>query len=308
MTSQTLASLDDTELSRYLEGSGLRFCVGPYTYALRSPLPIIRYGLARLYADHPLAANDGFADFHLSFRANGLLDFLRGHIHFQVDEQSPFAAIPKAQAYAFLEWGMNWCVSVTLHEYLKLHAAVVAKNGVAVVLPGLPGAGKSTLSAALALRGWRLLSDEHAMLEPGSNKLVPLPRPVSLKNDSIELIQAFEPSAIMGPVSEDTHKGSVAHLKADLASDSHDLARLPARFLVFPRYQAGAKLRLSPKGRAESFMFAAHHSFNYSLLGESGFDSMSRFIDNLECFDLHYGSIDQAHSAMESLLHGRYGA
>lgn len=93
------------------------------------------------------------------------------------------ASVPE-HAYAFLEWGMNWCVSVTANEYLKLHAAVVAKDGIVLLMPGLPGAGKSTLCAALALHGWRVLSDEHALVVPGTANIVPLPRPISLKNAS----------------------------------------------------------------------------------------------------------------------------
>ena len=116
---------------------------------------------------------------------------------------------------------MNWCVSIHANEYLKLHAAVVARGGTALIMPGVPGAGKSTLCAALGLNGWRVLSDEHALIPPGTAEVVPLCRPVSLKNESIALIESFSQNAVFGPVSEETHKGTVAHMKADLAPDSH---------------------------------------------------------------------------------------
>ena len=87
-----------------------------------------------------------------------------------------------------------------------------------IIMPGVPGAGKSTLCAALGLTGWRILSDEHALIQPGTAQVVPLCRPVSLKNESIEVIRSFDPGAIFGPVSKDTHKGTVAHMKADLAA------------------------------------------------------------------------------------------
>jgi len=74
-----------------------------------------------------------------------------------------------------------------------LHAAVLEKNGRAVVLPGDPGAGKSTLTAALMLSGWRLLSDEITLVDRDDGLLVGLARPVSLKNASIDVIQRAFP-------------------------------------------------------------------------------------------------------------------
>ena len=71
-----------------------------------------------------------------------------------------------------------------------MHAAVFERDSSAVVLPGPSGVGKSTLCAALVARGWRLLSDEVAMIRPQDGLLQPYPRPISLKNESIEMIAA----------------------------------------------------------------------------------------------------------------------
>lgn len=304
----TLSELGGAGLRRRLTGDGLRLRVGPYCYAIQSPVPVVARGLAALYSDHYLAPDREFADFHVALRPAGLQQRLSKRLDFFFDERQPFGSIPRSQAYAFFEWGLNWCLSVTMHEYLKLHAAVVARNGVAVVMPGLPGAGKSTLCAALALRGWRVLSDEHALIVPGSHRVVPVNRPVSLKNASIEVVRRFAPDAVIGPVSDDTHKGRVAHLKADIAPDSHDPAPLEAAFMLFPQYKAGQALQLRPRSRAESFIFAAHHSFNYSALGDKGFDAMAAFVDGVDCYDLRYSDLDAVVEALEALVQGRPGA
>ena len=99
---------------------------------------------------------------------------------------------------------MNWCISAHAHQFLILHAAVLERGGVALIMPAPPGSGKSTLCAALALSGWRLLSDELALIDPGSGRVWPLCRPVSLKNRSIEVIRHFAPEAVFGPVAEGT--------------------------------------------------------------------------------------------------------
>jgi HprK-related kinase A len=286
-----------------LRGDGVRIHVGPYVYSIQSPLPLIQQGLEVLYGDFHLAGQTGFADFHVALRPANRVQQLRRKIDFYLDGQTPFSRIEARHAFAFLEWGMNWCVSVCANEYLKLHSAVLAKDGIAMIMPGLPGAGKSTLCAALALRGWRVLSDEHALVELDSADIVPLYRPVSLKNESIQVMNDFADEITFGPRTEETHKGVVVHMKADHHPASHEASSIPARLMLFPEYKAGSPLMIKPRTRAESFMFAAHHSFNYSLLSKLGFSTLTRLMDSVECFDLRYSNLDEAMDAVEQ-LHG----
>ena len=291
---RTLGALSQPGLKAALRHGGLRIAVGPYVYCIRSELPIVQRGLETLYRDFPLAEEQGFADYNIALRASSLVHRLRRKTDFYLDDQIPFNRIENEHGYAFLEWGMNWCVSVSANEYLKLHSSVVAKDGVALIMPGLPGAGKSTLCAALALTGWQVLSDEHALVLLDAPQVVPLYRPVSLKNESIGVIRDFAPDAEFGPMTEDTHKGTVAHMKADLHPASHTCTPIDARLMIFPQFQSGSPVMIKRRSRAESFMFAAHHSFNYSLLSEAGFRSMGRLLDAVDCYDLRYSQLDGA--------------
>jgi HprK-related kinase A len=275
--------------------------VGPYIYNVQSNLPTVAAGVATLYGDFRIADPGEFVDYNVAIVRSGLLQRIRGEAKFLFDKKSPFDTIPAEQAYAFLEWGMNWCVSVHNNEYLKLHAAAVSRGDRAIIMPGTPGAGKSTLCAALGLSGWRILSDEHAMIRPNTTQIIPLCRPVSLKNESIEVIKSFSSDAIFGPVSKETHKGVVAHMRADLQADSHDTKALQAGSMVFPRYARDEPQRLSPRRRTDSFILAAYHSFNYSLLCEAGFEAMKNLIENIDCFDLVYHDLDWAVNAVNDL-------
>lgn len=299
-----LGEIPAAQRQALLQGAGLALRVGPYVYSIRSNVPVVHEGIGALYGDFPLAAPGDYVDFSVALETTGPWQRLRGEAKFFSDGVSPFERIPRGQAYAFLEWGMNWCVALHTNEYLKLHAAVVSRGGPAVVMPGVPGAGKSTLCAALGLKGWRVLSDEHAMVPPGSCSAVPVYRPISLKNESIEVVRKFAPGAIFGPQSEATHKGVVRHLKADLSPRSHDPEPLPVGALVFPRYAPGAPQRLAPRPKTESFILAAYHSFNYSLLCETGFDTMRTLVDTAHCYDLSYHDLDWAVDAMEQLADG----
>jgi HprK-related kinase A len=298
---QCIGDLSSKAFRKRLNSGDLRLQVGPYTYQIQSSLPVVLEGMHALYSDFQVPGEDQFADYSISIDHHGALSRLRRQVAFQLDFNQAFGAIPLSQAYAFIEWGMNWCVSIHANEYLKLHAAVIAKDAGAIVMPGVPGAGKSTLCAALALSGWRVLSDEHALIPPGSTDVVPLCRPISLKNNSIDVIRQFDGSAIFGPVSEDTHKGLVAHLKADMHALSHETTPVPVRVLVFPQYSTSEPQALRPRSRSRSFILAAYHSFNYSLLGEPGFDALVKVVDSVACYDLVYRDLDWAIETLENL-------
>ena len=298
---QLLSHLSEEDYNQRLVCGELALHVGPYIYRIQTNVPTVANGIAVLYSDFTLADSQEFVDYDIGILRRRLRHHMRGEAEFVFDGKSPFDTIPTGQAYAFLEWGMNWCVSVHTNEYLKLHAAAISWGDTAIVMPGVPGAGKSTLCAALGLSGWRILSDEHAMIPPDTAEVVPLCRPVSLKNASIDVIKSFSSEAMFGPVSKKTHKGVVVHMKADMHADSHDGKNVQVRAMVFPRYSREEPQQLSHRQRTDSFILAAYHSFNYSLLCEAGFEAMRTLIDNVDCYDLVYNDLEWAVNALRNL-------
>ncbi len=299
----TVAALGPAELAARLAGAGLHLRTAGFSVCLRSRIDSVARGIGLLYADYPLLAADDFADFRLSLeRPAGARRWFKPQVRLLYDGNSLFQPLPLAQAFPMFEWGLNWCVSSRANEFLIVHAAVVEKHGCAAILPAPPGSGKSTLCAALVGRGgWRLLSDELTLIRPGDGRVVPLPRPVSLKNGSIEVIRDYLGDAVLSPAVRDTIKGTVAHLKAP--SDSVARAAETARpaWLVFPQYRAGAALRLDALSQAQAFMRVAGNSFNYSLLGRRGFDALGRVVDGSAGYALEYGRLDDALALFERL-------
>ncbi len=81
------------------------------------------------------------------------------------------------------------------------HAAALSRGGRAVLLVGATGAGKSTLAAWLALRGFAYLTDELIFLPSGSLHIQPFIRPINLKAPSLEVLpqlkgEAFQPHTL----------------------------------------------------------------------------------------------------------------
>lgn len=282
--------------------TGLRFRVGAFNIAARSTLPTVAEGVAAVYADYPVLAHDAFIDFAVQVAAPfGLRAVLRPQVQFLFDGYQPFKPLPQAQAFPLMEWGLNWCASNHAHQYVISHAAVVEKKGRALIMPGTPGSGKSTLCAALIQRGWRLLSDELTLTDPATGQVFPLPRPVSLKNQSIDVIRQFAADTVFSASAHDTLKGTVAHLRAPQSSIARDTEPALPTWLVFPKYQAGASLTLAPLSRGQAYMRLADNTFNYSVLGLTAFRTLSDLVARCDCYDFTYSELDDAIQTFDAL-------
>jgi HprK-related kinase A len=290
-----ISSYTSSEL-RFQLKHGISLQTGAFTTHLKTSVASVAEGIGLLYADYSLMEQGGFADFHVDLsRPFNLRRWFKPQVLFLFDGKSTFKPLPFDQAFPMFEWGLNWCVSSHAHSYLIIHAAVVEKGGHAAILPAPPGSGKSTLCAALIHRGWRLFSDELALVRLNDGKIIPLPRPVSLKNESIDIIRRYQPDAIFSRKVADTMKGTIAHMKVPTSSIERASESAQAAWVVFPKYQADAveaQLEALPQSRA--FMRVADNTFNYSLLGAKGFAALASLIGASQCYDFSYASLDQA--------------
>ena len=298
----TVRELAPSALAARLRFPGIILRVGPFVIRLQTQVPAVVEALRLLYADFPVAPPEGLADFHLRVTPpRGLRRWWRPQVLFLTDGRSLFEPLPRAMAAPLLEWGLNRMIASRAHQYLILHAAAVEQRGRALVMPAPPGSGKSTLCAALTHRGWRLLSDEFALIRPADGRLVPLPRPVSLKDASIDVIRAFAPAAVLGPRVADTVNSVAAYMRppGDSAARAQETA-LPA-WIVFPRFQSGASTVLTPIPRARAFFRLAENAFNYTLLGKQGFETLARTIEACDAFEFVYSDLDEAVALFASL-------
>jgi HprK-related kinase A len=300
-----LRELSSQALKSRLANGGIRIRTGPIVTRIRSQYDKVLEGLALHYAEHPIEDETGFADFHVAIAApRSVRRWLKPQIAFEFDGTAPFFPLPADQAFAMLEWGLNWCVHFHCHQYLIVHAAVVEQAGLALLLPGPPGSGKSTLCAALVNRGWRLLSDELALLDFGTAGVVPLPRPVSLKNASIDVIRRLAPRAVLGAPVHDTAKGSVAYMSPPRESVRRANEAARPRWIVLPRYTQDAALSLTTLSKAKAFMCLADQAFNYDLHGRRGFEFLADVVSGSDCLELEYGDLDEAVARLSTLSRG----
>lgn len=298
-----MQDLGPDKLHRQLSVGELGLRIGSFDVRLKSPFGSVRENLSSLYGRYPLLEPGEVADFYLEMKPPSLVRrLLRPQVMFYNDGVAPFKPLPADQAFAMFEWGLNWCVAGSAHDMLIIHAAVVERDGRAVIMPGTPGSGKSTLCAAMINRGWRLLSDEMTLIDLADGQVRPFPRPVSLKNESIDVIREYAPDAFIGEVVRDTSKGTVGHLRPPDASVARALEPAVPGLVVFPKFRAGSAPVLTPMSRGFAFMEMVSNSFNYHVLGLEGFESLANLIERSRSYSLDYGDLDDAQAEIGRLL------
>jgi len=269
--------------------------IPPFHVQVRSPFRTVHAHLGFFYPEQARSAADAFVDFEVALLpGRGLRRWWAPQSRFALDGDEPFYPLSARQAAPMFEWGLNWCVAQRPLGYLVMHAAVLADDDRAIMLPGFPGAGKSTLCAALALcAGWRLLSDELAILDPADACLVPHPRPISVKNESIDIVASF-PGARLGPVYHDTRKGSVCHVAPAPAAVAQASRRAKVSWVVFPRFDAAAEPYCEEISRIEAFTLISEQSFNNERMGQLGFQALCAMLDGARCWEIRYRSTAEA--------------
>ncbi len=185
------------------------------------------------------------------------------------------------------------CVRETPHV-LNIHAGAVADGEHCILLPGRPGSGKSTLSAALGRSGYTYLSDEVALLAAPDLRVRPVPLAMCVKSTGWDVLAPFYPELTSLPVHRRGDGKIVRYLRPPI-----EPAQLRASYavsrIVFPRYVPGCATTLWPLGAVEGLR---------RLLGEcvstpTGLTmdlvaTMVDWIGHVHCAELEQSSIPDA--------------
>lgn len=300
-TATSLSSVDDRRLTQLLRSRGLWLELGAAVVRVQSDSPSFARQLRVVYGSFPLVDDASWADVHVALhRVAGLRRYVRPQVQFLSDGRHPFEPFPADHGLPMFEWGCNGLLAQRTHHLLMLHAGVVERDGQALVLPAMPGSGKSTLTAALACSGWRLLSDEFGAFDLKRGVFVPLIKPVALKEGSIDVIRRFAPDAVLGPSFPATRKGTVAHLAP--AGDAVLRRREDARpgLIILPKWQAGATTQWEAVPEHTSFPALAFNAFNYHVRGAEGFKAALHLVRTMPAWRLIYSDLAQALSQIEA--------
>lgn len=274
--------------------------VGPRRFRIGSNWRAPVAALESLYAVYPPAV--GIAHFTVRLEARRWWRrIVRPQVAIGGDHTLP-DAVPVSLDHGLLaaEMAMNLQMALGERRFLLLHASTVERDGRVLLMTGESGSGKSTLAALLATRGWRFMGDEFALIDPLSGLVHPFPRPVSLKNESIGVMQSCLPENRFGPILRGTPKGEIRHLIPDAQALAGMDSPAPPALILFPRFGQAADTR--PVGAAEAFVRLTQASTNYPMLGEAGFNALIRLVREVPCQAIDYPDTQTALERVEALL------
>jgi hypothetical protein len=299
-----LGDLSFPAVDAALRTTGVVIAFGPFAVRFKIREHELARALYHLYAGYPLVDPEQTVLFSEVRVVPERLwsDFFRRGFAIYADGELHGRSLDLPLALPSVEWTINWRIATRAHRYAMIHAAVAEREGRALILPGDPGSGKSTLCAALVGRGWRLLSDEFALLRPEDGMLMPMPRPMSLKNQSIGLIRAVAPHLRFGPAVSGTTKGTVALAAPPAESILRQGEPARPQWIIFPAWREEATApELKPLSRSEAFADLTDNGINYDIIGEAGFRAFRGLVESCAAYRLTFGRLTDALDVVDSL-------
>lgn len=274
----------------------------PFKFRIRTDIDFVADSIESLYTDVLKSAMDeALPHYDIELKNSGFIRKLfKPQSQFFCDQREPFLPMPIDKALAMFEWGLNWVVSAHEYRHVILHSAVLAKDDKAILFPAPPGSGKSTLTTWLCHNGWRLLSDEMALMTPTSREVTPSVRPICLKNNAISLAREWFPSGRFSKVSPNTHKGDVIHLSPPAESWHARAQQAEVVAIVFPQYTKGIFCDIYKLDKAEAFSTLTANAFNYGVLGELGFTTLTNLVEGCKTFEVKYDNLAELQSFLEN--------
>lgn len=189
------------------------------------------------------------------------------------------------------------------HYSFYLHAAMLRAGDACLLLPAAPGSGKTTLSTALARAGFAYHSDEVTLLDEERLAARGVPLCPAVKEGAWPVLEPLYPGLPDLPEHYRADDKIVRYLPppvraGDPALDSH----WPVRWMVFPRYQAGAGTALRPLSRIEALRRMLDECLAMRLrLDTEVVARLARWIEGVECRELDVGLLDDAVQALRGL-------
>ncbi|MGH9152791.1 MAG: PqqD family peptide modification chaperone [Acidimicrobiales bacterium] len=200
-------------------------------------------------------------------------------------------------AVAHLLWTLNrQAVACSPHD-VRVHAAATEHDGAAVLLPGAPGAGKTTLAAGLVARGLRYLGDEVAAIDPSTLCVRAFPKPLTVKMGSQPLLAHLEPPRAVVQLMPGAWHVDPRRIRHDAVGSA-----APARWVIAPEYHRGAATELVPITAGEAVVLLARHAFDLPNLGCHGLAALAAVATGSSCHRLVMGDLDSACNLVQDLL------
>lgn len=300
----SLSAFSQQAVERSLKRGQFVLKLGPFSHLVKANNRHLFPYLQDTYRNCDVALEpEDVTDIFLNLEApNVIRRYVRPQVVPDPGFQIPAVPLPSSMAPLAFEMGLNLSVALKNCRFVTIHGGVVAKDKGAVLISAASGGGKSTLTAALVAQGYRLFSDEFALLGLRDYLLHPYPRPISLKQESIPIVRDLLGQESISPVLSGTPKGNIAYARPDLSSLQNAHIPEDTRLILFPAFAKEAAPMARRLNPAEAVMRLVAASTNYSLLGEPAFRAMLSLVKGARTYEITYGTTEQSVELVTDLM------
>lgn len=202
-----------------------------------------------------------------------------------------------ALSYILINKILYDCISGNISQH-AIHAGGVRRGDYGVILPGLSGRGKSTLTAWLCLNGFGYLTDELLFISD-DGKITPFTRPVNLKTrEPIVSIQFFEKYKKQILIS-DNGASMIPHR---ILNKNFLAEKVRATHIIFPQYRDGAQTEFIELSPAKSCLKLLQSHVNARNLPSHGITSLSNIVRKCTSYELIYSTFNELTSLLQTKI------
>jgi hypothetical protein len=189
-------------------------------------------------------------------------------------------------------------------DFAAVHAGAIGRDGRCILLPGVTGSGKSTLTAALVASGLQLLGDDTIVLEADTLAARPVPFGICVKDGAWQLLSSRFPELQDQPIHNRLDGKRVRYLVGTKRESWADPdSRFKVRAVAFIRRIPGARGALLPISRSEALArLTSEFCLLVDRLDPEKLDQLVGWIAGLGCYELQYSSLEDGVELVEGLL------
>jgi hypothetical protein len=202
--------------------------------------------------------------------------------------------LSRANALLCLMDEVTRAIITRIDTAVALHAAAVARNGTAILMPGTTGSGKSSSTAWLVDSGFDYLTDEIAIITRAGT-IIGFRRPLVIKPGAAERVRDFS-------VFEKSKFECGSHLLALPPTAKSDNSAPAVGLMVFPKYEPGGdvKIEVLSVGQASLMLFGCN--LNARNFKNGGLDVITSLSRQVPAVVFRFGGFDQLEGTLDVLI------
>jgi hypothetical protein len=200
---------------------------------------------------------------------------------------------------SYLTWHVNREVVARSTNWVLVHAAAASCDGIGVLLPARPEAGKTTLVAGLIRAGFDYLTDEAAAINADTLNIDPYPKPLSIDRGAWAVLggAVSQPNGVADRFFVGQRQVNPCSIRENSISDS-----VVPSLVVFPEYVEGSPTVLEPLSGTQGLLRLLQNTFDFARNGPRNLSVLAELVRQSACYRLVNGDLGEACSVISRLV------